>query len=227
MSDPNIRKTFKKVKTARGRKISSTRWLQRQLNDPFVIKAKAMGYRSRAAFKLLEIHERFNIFKKNTKVVDLGAAPGSWMQVAKQFIKPSSKDENYIVGIDLLPIEPLENCIALEQDIYAEETFDLIQKHLNGKADVVMSDMAANSSGHAPTDHIRIIALCEEAYYFARDLLNKDGHFIAKILKGGAENELLTKIKADFQQVKHFKPKSSRADSAESYLVALNFKGDS
>ena len=219
-----MRNKFTKVKTAKGRKVSSTKWLQRQLNDPFVMAAKEKGYRSRAAFKLLEIQEKFKIFKPGKYVIDLGAAPGGWSQIAADFVK--SKDgAPKIVAIDLLEMEEIPGIISMQQDFYDENIEEIISDMLDGvtKVDVVMSDMAANSTGHTKTDHIRIIDLCSGAFHFAIKFLNPDGVFIAKILQGGTENELLKEVKQHFAQVKHFKPKSSRADSAEMYLIATGF----
>lgn len=208
-----------RVKTARGRKSSSTRWLQRQLNDPYVERAKKEGYRSRAAFKLLELDERFGLLKPGYRVVDLGAAPGGWLQVAVR--RGASK----VVGIDLLPIEPLAGADILTGDFLEEGADDEVRDHLGGEADVVLSDMAANATGHRQTDHLKIMALAEAAAHFARQVLRPGGHFVAKVLRGGTENELLAQLKQDFEQVKHVKPQSSRQDSAEIFVVATGFRG--
>jgi 23S rRNA (uridine2552-2'-O)-methyltransferase len=220
-----MRGKFTKVKTAKSRSISSTRWLQRQLNDPLVILAKKEGYRSRAAFKLADINEKFNIFKPGMRVVDLGAAPGGWSQVAAKLTQSMTNPNSKIVALDILPIEEIPGAITLQKDFYEADVADLLQKTLGSKADIVMSDMAANTTGHQATDHLKIIDLCERAFDFATTILQNEGHFIAKIFQGGAENILLNKIKQNFNVVKHFKPKSSRADSSEIYIVALRFKG--
>ena len=214
------RQLHTKVKTARGRKRSSTKWLQRQLNDPFVSKAKDAGYRSRAAYKIIEVDEKFNIFKNNQVVIDLGAAPGGWTQVAVQRVSNGK-----VIGIDLQEIEPIVGSTLLQGDFTEDESIALLDEQLNGqKADIVLSDMAAAACGHTQTDHIRIMALCEVALDFAIDNLKESGSFVAKILQGGAEKELLDLLKKNFKTVKHFKPKSSRKDSSEMYVVALDFK---
>ncbi len=210
-----------RVKTARGRKRSSTQWLQRQLNDPFVQQAKRDGYRSRAAYKLIEIDEKFKLFKPNMKVLDLGAAPGGWSQVAMQKIGKKGS----IHGIDLLEIEPMAGAEFVQMDFMADDAPDSIKEMIGGQANVVLSDMAANTTGHTPTDHIRIISLCELAYDFAVQVLTPGGAFVCKVLKGGTENDLLKMMKKDFEAVKHAKPQSSRKDSAESYVVAMGFRG--
>lgn len=221
------RQTFTRVKTARGRKKSSTQWLQRQLNDPYVMQAREEGYRSRAAYKLLEINEKFSLIKQGDVVVDLGAAPGGWLQVAVNLTK-SSSNQPTIVGIDLQEIEPIAGTSLIQADFLSEEAEGQLEQALEGRSvDVVLSDMAAASTGHTATDHIRIIALCEAAYAFAEENLQQGGHFAAKILKGGTEHELLTILKRSFKSVKHFKPPSSRKDSSESYVVAMHFKGKS
>jgi len=219
------RNKFVRVKTSKKRTVSSGNWLRRQLNDPYVAKARIEGFRSRAAYKLLEIHEKFKIFTPNMKVVDLGAAPGGWSQVASKLIKATDNNlNNKIISIDLLEIEPIAGVEFFQKDFFEENTEELIIKALNGKADIVMSDMASNTIGHKTTDHIRTLLLCEQAFEFALKVLNPSGHFIAKIFRGGAENELLNKVKREFSIVKHFKPSSSRKESTEIYLVALNKK---
>lgn len=221
-----FRGKFTRVKTARGRKNSSTRWLKRQLNDPYVAKSKIDGYRSRAAYKLIEINDKFHLLKKGMDVVDLGGAPGGWCQVASR-ITESYKDsaKNKLIAIDLLEIEPIPGVLAFQADFYKQETKDLIINELNGNlADIVLSDMAANTTGHAPTDHLRTIDLCENALYFALDILKPGGHFVAKIFRGGAESDLLNIVKQNFKKVKHFKPESSRKESSEFYMVALERK---
>ena len=210
-----------RVKTARGRKRSSTLWLQRQLNDPYVAQAKRDGYRSRAAYKLIELQEKFGFFKPGQNIVDLGAAPGGWTQVAQEYMK----DKGHVVGIDLLPIEPIAGAVFLEKDFTEDDAPDLLIAEMNGKADVVMSDMAANTTGHASTDHLRIMMLCEMAYDFAIQVLKPGGAFLCKVRQGGTEGELLKTMKKDFEVVKHAKPDSSRKGSAESYVVATGFRG--
>lgn len=210
------------VKSARGRTTSSVRWLQRQLNDPYVAKAQKEGYRSRAAFKLLELQEKYKLIRPGDNVVDLGCAPGGWLQVAAEIAGGTTT----IIGIDLKEIEQIAGTRSFVLDFNDNDAPEILIKELGGKrANLVMSDMAANTTGHAATDHIRIIALCELAYDFARQVLAPGGHFICKVIKGGTEGELLTLMKRDFETVKHAKPKASRADSAESYVVALGFRG--
>ncbi len=217
---------FTKVKTAKGRKKSSTRWLMRQLNDPYVAKAKLDGYRSRAAYKLIEINEKFNILAPGMNVVDLGAAPGGWSQVASKIVQSDNKNaKNNIIAIDLLTIEPIAGVVTLQKDFFADDAQNLITSQLNNQlADVVLSDMAANTIGHSATDHLRIIDLCENAFHFAMTILKPGGHFITKIFRGGTEGELLNEIKQKFTLVKHFKPNASRKGSSEFYLVALGKK---
>ncbi|WP_425363827.1 RlmE family RNA methyltransferase [Candidatus Tisiphia endosymbiont of Hybos culiciformis] len=221
-----FRGKFVAVKTAKRRKTSSKEWLARQLNDPYVAKAKLDGYRSRSAYKLLEIHEKFNLLKPGMKLVDLGAAPGGWSQVAAKIIKSdeSGSNNSMIVAVDLLEIEPIIGVDCLQKDFYAEGTEEMIIKMLDGSADIVMSDMAANTTGHATTDHIRTLDLCEHAIDFALKVLKPGGHFIAKIFRGGTENSVLNRIKLNFHKVKHFKPSSSRKESVEIYLIALSRK---
>lgn len=209
-----------KVKTARGRKNSSTKWLERQLNDPYVALAKKEGYRSRAAYKLIEIDEKFDILKPGKSVVDLGAAPGGWTQVAASNVKGAK-----IVGIDLLEMEPIADATLLQHDFTADDAVEVLENAIGSKkVDIVLSDMAAASCGHAPTDHLRIVYLLELAFDFAKSFLNKDGVFVAKILRGGTENDLLNDMKKSFKTVKHFKPESSRKDSSEMYVVAMGFR---
>ena len=209
------------VKTAAKRKISSTLWLSRQLNDPYVLQAKKDGYRSRSAYKLIEINDKFHILRGGSVVIDLGAAPGGWSQVTSQLVKNGT-----IIGIDLQAMEPIPGVKLFQYDFTADDAPALLEKELNGKkANLVLSDMAAAACGHTQTDHIRILVLCEMAFDFAINNLEKGGSFITKILKGGAEHELLNLVKKNFKIVKHFKPNSSRKDSAETFLVALGFKG--
>ncbi len=208
-----------RVKTARGRKKSSTKWLQRQLNDPYVQQAKRDGYRSRAAYKLLELNDKFNFLKPGQSVVDLGAAPGGWSQVALQY------KARQVIGIDLLEIPPVPGAHFIQKDFNDADAPEVICELLQGYADIVMSDMAANTTGHPPTDHIRIIQLCELAYDFAKEILAPGGTFLCKVLKGGTENDLLVDMKKNFKTVKHAKPQASRKDSAESYVIATGFRG--
>jgi len=210
-----------RVKTADKRSISSTRWLQRQLNDPFVAKARAAGYRSRAAFKIEEMDDKFHLFKPGARVVDLGCAPGGWSQVAVKRVGKKGK----VVGCDLLEVDAIPGATLVVQDFLAEDAPDIMKGLLGGMADVVLSDMASNTTGHTPTDHIRIMNLCELAYEFALEVLTPGGAFVCKVLKGGTESALLKRMQKDFKTVKHAKPESSRKDSAESYVVATGFKG--
>ena len=223
-----LRGKFTQVKTAKRRSNSSTRWLSRQLNDPYIQQAKAQGYRSRAAYKLIEIDKKFHILQKGMNVIDLGAAPGSWCQVAldKIFEKTGIDNaKNKVIAIDLLNMDAIAGVTFLQSDFTDNKTHGWIKDNLDGeRADVVLSDMAANTTGHKATDHLRIMSLCEEAYHFAIEVLKPGGHFIAKIFRGGTETNLLQKIKTNFDKVKHFKPPSSRAESSEFYLVALNRK---
>jgi len=219
-SQGGMRQIHTKVKTARGRKRSSTKWLQRQLNDPFVQMAQRDGYRSRAAYKVIEIDDKFDIFKPGKSVVDLGAAPGGWTQVAVQRVKGAK-----VIGIDLQEVEPITGSTLIQCDFTEDIALELLEEALQSKkTDIVLSDMAAPSCGHAQTDHLRIMALCEMAFDFAKHNLNEDGAFAAKILQGGAEKELLDDLKKHFKVVKHFKPNSSRKDSAEMYVVATGFR---
>jgi len=222
------RELKQRVKTARGRKIGSTKWLERQLNDPYVHRARAEGYRGRAAFKLLEIDEKFNFLKPGARVVDLGCAPGGWLQVAIPRINAGGdmkgKPVGFALGVDLQEVEPIAGATLLRLDFLDEGADDVVKEALNGPADVVLSDMAAASSGHRATDHLRIVALCEAAAQFAFDVLTEGGVFVAKVLQGGAERDLLTFLKQRFARVQHFKPPASRKDSAEMYVVATGFR---
>lgn len=219
--DPKVR-----VKTARRRSSSSTRWLERQLNDPYVAEAKRRGYRSRAAFKLLQLDDRFGFLRPGARVVDLGAAPGGWTQVAIERIAPPGAGQaGRVVAIDILEMAPVSGVTVLQGDFLAEDAPERIREALGGRADVVLSDMAAPTTGHARTDHLRIMALAEAAYQFAAEVLAEGGTFVAKVFQGGAERELLTALKRDFAEVRHVKPAASRAESAEVYVVALGFRG--
>ncbi|MFL6843910.1 MAG: RlmE family RNA methyltransferase [Allosphingosinicella sp.] len=210
----------KRVRTAKGRKISSTRWLERQLNDPYVKRARAEGYRSRAAYKLLELDERFDFLKGAERVVDLGVAPGGWTQVVRKRVPRAA-----VVGIDLLPTDPIDGAELLELDFLAEEAPERLRQALGGPADLVLSDMAANTVGHPQTDHLRTMALVEAGLEFAGEVLRPGGAFVAKVLAGGADNHLVAELKRRFATVKHAKPPASRKGSSEWYVVAQGFKG--
>ena len=224
-SNPSGRGLKERVKTANKRSVSSTRWLDRQLNDPYVAEAKKRGFRSRAAFKLLQLDERFHFLKSGARVVDLGAAPGGWTQVAGEHVL--KKGQGKVVGIDILEMEPVPGATILHLDFMSEEAPDKLKALLDGEADVVLSDMAASATGHQQTDHLKIMALAETAYVFAREVLAPGGTFIAKVLQGGATGDLLKELKRDFEEVRHVKPPASRKDSAEIYVVALSFRGRS
>jgi 23S rRNA (uridine2552-2'-O)-methyltransferase len=225
-SSTGYRGQFIKVKTAKRRKTSSTRWLARQLNDQYVARSKIDGYKSRAAYKIIEINDKFHILRPGFNVVDLGAAPGGWSQVAAKIIKSdASGAPNKLIAIDLLPIDTIPGVLSFQKNFYDEDTERFIINALDKKlADVVMSDMAANTIGHSQTDHLRIMALCESAVDFALKILKPGGHFVAKIFRGGAETDLLNIVKQHFTTIKHFKPDSSRKESSEFYLIALNKK---
>jgi 23S rRNA (uridine2552-2'-O)-methyltransferase len=210
----------KRIRTAKGRKVSSTRWLERQLNDPYVKKAKAENYRSRAAYKLLELDERFGLLNGVKSVVDLGIAPGGWSQVVRR----RSPQAN-VVGIDLLPTDPLDGVTILQMDFMDEDAPEKLRDGLGGPADLVLSDMAANTVGHQQTDHLRTMALVEAGLEFAREVLRPGGAYVAKVLAGGADNALVAELKRSFTTVKHAKPPASRKDSSEWYVVAQGFKG--
>jgi len=218
-----------RVKSAKGRRLSSTRWLERQLNDPYVQRARKEGYRGRAAFKILELDDKFHFLKNGARVVDLGAAPGGWCQVAVPRINAlgtkKSKAQGRIIGIDLQEIEPIPGAELHVLDFLDEGADDQVKAWLGGPADVVMSDMAASSSGHKQTDHLRIMALCEAAAYFAFDVLCEGGTFVAKVLAGGAEGELQKVLKQNFDKVANVKPEASRSDSSEKFVVATGFRG--
>ena len=214
-----------RVKTARGRKASSQRWLERQLNDPYVARSKSEGFRSRAAYKLSEIDDRFKFLKPGKRIVDLGAAPGGWSQVAADRVG-STDAQPLVVAIDYLDMDAIPGVIVLKQDFLQADAPDLIKQALGGeRADVVLSDMAAPTTGHKATDHLRIVALCEAAADFARDVLAPGGVFLAKVFRGGTENTLLANLKRDFAKVQHVKPPASRSDSPELYLFATGFRG--
>jgi 23S rRNA (uridine2552-2'-O)-methyltransferase len=218
-----------KVRTARGRKLSSTRWLERQLNDPYVQRAKREGYRGRAAFKIMELDDKFRFLVPGARVVDLGCAPGGWCQVAVPRInalgEKSGKAIGRIIGVDLQEVEAIAGAELHQLDFMEDDADEKVKGWLGGKADVVMSDMAAASSGHKQTDHLRIIALCEAAAYFAFDVLEEGGTFVAKVLAGGAEGDLQKILKQRFAKVANVKPGASRADSSEKFVVASGFRG--
>ena len=213
-----------RVKTAGKRKASSTQWLQRQLNDPYVREAKRLGYRSRAAFKLAELDDRFRFLKPGMRVVDLGAAPGGWTQIAVQRAG-SDHGKGFVLGVDVLDMPPIAGATLIHADFTAPETPARIKAALGGPADIVLSDMAAPATGHSQTDHMKIVALAEAAYEFATEVLAPGGTFVCKVYQGGAEGELLQRLKRDFAQIRHAKPPASRSESAEVYLVAQGFRG--
>jgi 23S rRNA (uridine2552-2'-O)-methyltransferase len=209
-----------RVKSARGRKVSSTRWLERQLNDPYVRRAKAEGYRSRAAYKLLELDERFAFLKGVKRVIDLGVAPGGWTQVVRHKAPQAA-----VVGIDLLPTDPIEGAEMIQMDFMDDAAPDRLREALGGPADLVLSDMAANTVGHQQTDHLRTMGLVEAGLQFATEILQPGGAFVAKVLAGGADSSLVAELKRRFTTVKHAKPPASRKGSSEWYVVAQGFKG--
>jgi len=210
-----------RVKTAKKRTISSTLWLQRQLNDPYVVQAKKDGWRSRAAYKLIEMDERYHLLKPGQKIVDLGAAPGGWSQVAIKKVGPKGR----VVGIDLLDIDPIPGVEFEVMDFLEDDAPERLKATLGGLADGVLSDMAANTTGHKKTDHLRIVGLAELAIHFATEVLAPGGFFMAKVFQGGTENALLDILKRGFKTVRHVKPEASRAGSAELYVLATGFKG--
>jgi 23S rRNA (uridine2552-2'-O)-methyltransferase len=210
-----------RLRTAKGRSSQSQRWLERQLNDPYVAAAKAQGYRSRAAFKLVEMDEKFHLLKPGGRVVDLGAAPGGWTQVAVRKVGERGR----VVGLDLLPVDPVPGATLLEGDFQDPAAEKAVEALLDGQADLVLSDMAPNTTGHAATDHLRIMALAELALDFALRVLAPGGAFVAKVFQGGSEKAFLETLKQRFAAVRHAKPPASRKDSAELYVVATGFKG--
>ncbi|RMA41920.1 RlmE family RNA methyltransferase [Rhodophyticola porphyridii] len=217
-----------KVKTARGRKLSSTLWLERQLNDPYVKRAQAEGYRGRAAFKISELDDKYRFLVPGARVVDLGCAPGGWCQVAVKRVNAlgqrPGKAVGRVIGLDLQPVEPIAGAEIFQLDFMEDGADAQVKAWLGGKADVVMSDMAAAASGHKQTDHLRIIALCEAAAELAFDVLEEGGTFVAKVLAGGAEGTLQKRLKQRFAKVANVKPAASRADSSEKFVVATGFK---
>jgi 23S rRNA (uridine2552-2'-O)-methyltransferase len=210
-----------KIKDQKHRTLSSRTWLERQLSDPYVARAKRDGYRSRAAFKLIEIDDKFHLLKHGARVIDLGAAPGGWSEIAAKRIGPSGR----VVALDILDFKPMIGVEFLKLDFLDLSAPDRLKALLGGNVDVVLSDMAANATGHRPTDHLRIMALAEAATLFAREVLDRGGSFLCKVLQGGTEATLLADLKRDFQTVKHVKPPASRTDSAELYLLAKGFRG--
>jgi 23S rRNA (uridine2552-2'-O)-methyltransferase len=219
---PSKRKV--RVKSGKGRSLSSKLWLERQLNDPYVARAKREGFRGRAAFKLIEIDDKHHLLKPGTRVIDLGAAPGGWSQVAARRVG-SAQGKGKVVAVDLLELAPIAGVGFIQRDFLDAGAGDEIKALLGGEADVVLSDMAANATGHRATDHLRIMALAEAAADFAREVLAPGGAFLCKVLQGGTEASLLATLKRDFSQVKHVKPAASRSDSAELYLLATGFRG--
>lgn len=209
-----------RLKTAKGRTTASQLWLQRQLNDPYVKAARERGLRSRAAFKLIELDDRFKLIRPRMRVVDLGAAPGGWTQVALE------RGASHVVGIDLLPIDPIAGAVLLQGDFQEEEAERAVLAALDGQADLVLSDMAPNTTGHNATDHLRIVALAELALDFTQKVLAPGGGFVAKLFQGGTEKTMLDALKRDFATVRHAKPPASRKDSAELYVVATGFRGE-
>jgi 23S rRNA (uridine2552-2'-O)-methyltransferase len=210
-----------RLKDQKARKLSSRTWLERQLADPYVARAKKEGYRSRAAYKLIEIDDKYRLFKPGGHIVDLGAAPGGWSEIAAKRVGASGR----VIALDILDFKPMTGVEFLKLDFLDASAPDRLKEMLGGKADVVLSDMAANTTGHRKTDHLRIMALAEAAGLFAREVLNKGGAFLCKVLQGGTEAALLAELKRDFETVKHVKPPASRADSAELYLLAKGFRG--
>jgi len=210
-----------RVRSGKNRKLSSKLWLERQLNDPYVVRAKREGFRSRAAYKLIEIDDKAHVLKKGARVIDLGAAPGGWSQVAAVRVGTQGR----VVAIDVLPMDAIAGVDFAQLDFLDPGAPDQLKAMLGGPADVLLSDMAANATGHAKTDHLKIMALVEAAVDFAREVLSPGGTFLAKVLQGGTEAALLAALKRDFKSVKHVKPPASRADSAELYLLATGFRG--
>jgi len=210
-----------RVKTAKRRTVSSTLWLQRQLNDPYVIEAKKRGYRSRAAFKLEQLDDKFHLLNKGGRIVDLGCAPGGWCQVAVERVGPKGK----VVGIDYLQMDPVPGAETIQLDFLDPTAPDILKNLLSGHADVVLSDMAAPTTGHTATDHLRVMGLADVAYEFAAEVLAPGGSFVAKVFQGGTERQLLDRLKKDFALVRHAKPPASRTDSAEVYVIATGFRG--
>jgi 23S rRNA (uridine2552-2'-O)-methyltransferase len=215
-----------RVKSGKGRTLAQKLWLERQLNDPYVARAKREGFRSRAAYKLMEMDDKYRLFAPGGKVVDLGAAPGGWCQIAAKKVG-AAEGRGRVVAIDILEMDPIPGVDILHLDFLAEDAPDRLKSLLGGSADVVMSDMAANATGHRKTDHLKIMALAETALTFAREVLKDGGAFLCKVLQGGTEGALLADLKRDFAVVKHVKPAASRSDSAELYVLATGYRGGS
>ncbi len=213
-----------RVKSGKSRTLSSKLWLERQLNDPYVARAKREGYRSRAVYKLSEIDDKYRFLKMGGRVVDLGAAPGGWSQIAAKRTG-AAEGKGRVVAIDILDMDPVPGVDFLKLDFLDPAAPDILKERLGGKADVVLSDMAANATGHRKTDHLKIVALVEAAAQFASEILQPGGAFLAKVIQGGTEGELLAMLKRDFTSVKHVKPQASRANSAELYMLATGFRG--
>ncbi|MFB3054495.1 MAG: RlmE family RNA methyltransferase [Alphaproteobacteria bacterium] len=215
----------KRLKTAKGRRLSSIRWLTRQLRDPYVAAARRRGYRSRAAFKLVELDDRFRFLKPGGLVVDLGAAPGGWSQVAAERVKAGSPGGGAVVAVDCEEMDAIAGVGLVNLDFLSDDAPARIGAALDGPADVVLSDMAAPATGHAATDHLRVMALLDAAYAFAREVLKPGGVFVGKVLRGGTEKDLLDSLKRDFRTVRHVKPPASRKDSAEIFVIAMGYRG--
>lgn len=224
--DISARRNLKvRVKTARGRTPSQKAWLERQLNDPYVAEARRLGYRARSAFKLLEIDDKYKLLKPGMRVVDLGAAPGSWSQVVAARVK-ADQNKGRVIAIDMHGMDPLPGVVIFKQDFLEPDAPANLIAELGGEqADAVISDMAAHATGHRQTDHLKIMGLCEAALEFAREVLKPGGFFLCKVLRGGTEGQLLAELKRDFATVRHIKPKSSRDDSAELFVLATGFRG--
>jgi 23S rRNA (uridine2552-2'-O)-methyltransferase len=221
---PAARSAAVRVRSARRRKPSSTEWLSRQLNDPYVAQARRLGYRSRAAFKLIELDDRFRLLLRGRRVVDLGCAPGGWTQVAVERVGART-GPGAVVGIDLAETTPIPGATILRADVHDPNAVTAIKAELGGLADLVLSDMAPSTTGHAATDHLRIVALAQAAFAFAEQILKPGGMFVAKVFQGGAEGALLAQLKAAFTELRHAKPPASRAQSAETYVIAKGFRG--
>ena len=219
-----------KVKKAKGKTVAQVRWLERQLNDPYVKRAKSEGYRGRAAFKIIELDDKYRFLVPGARVVDLGCAPGGWCQVAVKRTnalgEKKGKSIGRVIGVDLQEVQPIAGADIHQLDFLEENADEKVKEWLDGPADVVMSDMAAASSGHKQTDHLRIIALCEAAAYFSFDVLEEGGTFVAKVLAGGAEGDLQKILKQRFSKVSHLKPPASRADSSEKFVVATGYRAE-
>ena len=223
MADTSRRPPKVRIKAGKGRSVSSRRWLERQLNDPYVARARREGFRSRAAFKLAEIDAKHHLLKPGARVVDLGAAPGGWSQLSAKRVGAAG-GRGRVVAIDMIEMQPVAGVEFLRMDFLDPEAPERLKALLGGPADVVLSDMAANATGHRPTDHLKIMALAEAAAGFAREVLAPGGAFLCKVLQGGTESALLAELKRDFAKVRHVKPAASRTDSAELYLLATGFR---